>query len=368
MKFQWSTGKTSHPPNKGRGTSHSKRREKHIFFYAIISIIIIPLIIVFFLWYPKQFDPVKLGKQINQSAWEHSYIERSLPIPPNGPREGYWGARIGTRIAHPYLGWHEPSIFISGLLDIDKNGFQYYKSDAKHRYHILILGGSVAFGAYASSVSRTYFNIIGKELAHYSTPSDITIIASGAWKSIQEIRALELYGQTLKPDLVVFLNGLNDLTNGATSKSLYGQRIETIDGSEWTVLYHAHDYEQRVKDYLIGMKRADEIIHKLESKLVIVLQPSLVERSNRTQIEESILKLALKPHKSSAALRKSYNSMRQGLREIARSSRIHFIDYSQVLNGEKATIFADLWHFSDVGHGILGKALARKISIILKQQ
>ena len=54
--------------------------------------------------------------------------------------------------------------------------------------------------------------------------------AGGAWKSIQELRAFQLHLQRQPIDLIVFLNGLNDLTNGATAKTLYGEKIQPADG------------------------------------------------------------------------------------------------------------------------------------------
>ena len=41
------------------------------------------------------------GKALNQMAWEMSFSERGLPVPPEGPRGGYWGVRIGPKIADP---------------------------------------------------------------------------------------------------------------------------------------------------------------------------------------------------------------------------------------------------------------------------
>ena len=148
------------------------------------------------------------------------------------------------------------------------------------------MGGSVAFGAYASELPKTYFHIVGTALDSQLVFSDITIIAAGAWKSIQELKAIEKYHQHERFGLIVFLNGLNDLTNGATAKTLYGEKIQTADGSSWTPLYHAHDYRQRVSDYLSNMDAAWTISQNAGCDLLVVLQPSLVERASRTKIDD----------------------------------------------------------------------------------
>ena len=118
-------------------------------------------------------------------------------------------------------------------------------------------------------------------------------------------KAIQKHHQHERIDLIVFLNGLNDLTNGATAKTLYGEKIKPADGSSWTPLYHAHDYRQRVSDYLNNMDAAWTISHKAGCDMLVVLQPSLVERASRTKIEEALLKGSLVPHASAQAFTES---------------------------------------------------------------
>ena len=252
------------------------------------------------------------------------------------------------------------------MLDVDARGFQHYVSTAERKSRVVVFGGSVAFGGYASAISATYFHVLGTELERLSTPADITIVAGGAWKAIQEADALYAYGAQLEPDLIVFLDGLNDLTNGATSRTLFGQRTATSDGSEWTPQYHAHDYEQRVADYLTIIGRAAELSARRGGKMLVVLQPSLAERTHRTRIEETLLRGALTPHASAEALTRSYQTMREGLRARAASGTFRFLDCSRIFDQERATTFSDLWHFSDIGHEILGKTMAREIATMLQ--
>lgn len=321
-----------------------------------------------FAWRSYKHDAVTRGIDFNRKAWEISYTDRGLSIPPSGPREGYWGSRIGKKIRDPRLGWHEPQKHIPGLLEIDKNGHQHYKTSGPRKYNILIFGGSVAFGAYASKISRTYFHIIGSMLDRNLLFSDITVIAAGAWKSIQEVEALENYDKKNHFDLAIFLNGLNDLTNGATSRTLYGEEIKPADGSPWTLLYHALDYEQRVSDYLANMDVARQISKNSGSDMLVVLQPTLVERQHLTKIEKTLLKGSLKSRGSPCVYDNCYAEIRNGLRQRTQNEGFHFLDCSRIFAGEKATTFADLWHFSDFGHQLLGNAMARKISGILKQR
>ena len=310
-----------------------------------------------------------IGRGLNQYAWERSYTERGLPIPKDGPREGLWGSRTSPKVPFPRIGWHEPPRDVPGLLAIDGQGLQHYRSKGTARFRVLILGSSVAFGAYASRIDTTYYNILGESLDRNGIPTDITVAAAGAWKSVQEVEALRLFIDQVRPDLVVFLDGLNDLTNGATATSLFGEKIATADGSPWTVLYSAHDYEQRVSAYLTNMQRAYAVCAGRGSDMLVVLQPSLTERERRTEIEDVILKASLQPHKSLAALQTSYETMRNGLLNLAhQQGSFHFCDCSRIFEEERETVFSDLWHFCDQGHHLLGRRMAFEIGQILQER
>jgi hypothetical protein len=306
------------------------------------------------------------GEALNQLAWESSYGERGQPVPPSGPREGYWGARIGPKVQDPVVGWHEPQLSVPGLLDVDERGLQHYRTSATPKRRVLIVGGSVAFGSYASSIATTYFHVLGTELERLGTPADLTIAAAGAWKALQEGHAVQRWVEGLDPDLVVLLNGLNDLTSGATSRKLFGQQIATRDGSQWTTEYHEHDYATRVTDYLEIMRRVGMFARHEGHEALVVLQPSLAERRQPTAIEERLLDRSLLPHASLAALRESYQAMRDGLAALERAGTLRYLDGSRIFDGERPTTFTDLWHFSDFGHRLLGDAMAARIAPVLR--
>ena len=337
-------------------------RKAQIFLFLIVLVSVSISLSKVYQW---TTDSERRGKKLNQNGWERSFIERGFPIPASGPREGYWGSRLGKKIVHSDLGWREPEIHLPGLLEIDERGFQRYTSSTRSKSSLVIIGGSVAFGAHASEISKTYFNVIGTELERRAMPAEITIIAAGAWKSVQDLIALRLYGGMIKPELIIFLNGLNDLTNGATAETLFGTPVKPADGSEWTPLYHAHDYRERTANYLNNIDKAAKLSRELRSKLFVVLQPSLVEKTYRTSVENNLLEGALLPHSSAGALLDSYQTIRNGLNERVQISTIRFLDCSRVFNNERATTFSDIWHFSDFGHDILGKAMVNEIATIL---
>lgn len=305
------------------------------------------------------------GKDLNRAAWEASFVERGLPSPPSGPRDGYWMGRVGPKVPDLRVGWRERTAFVPDLLDIDENGWQRFSSGVSHPHRIVVLGGSVAFGAYASSIDATYFHVMGRVLRSLALPVDITVVAAGAWKAVQEVNALAAYGDSIQPDLVVLLDGLNDLTNGATAGSLFGEPVVKADGSPWTPEYHAHDYAERVANYVRQVERASAIARSLGSETLVVLQPSLVERNPRTALEETLLARSIGPYGSATVLSTHYEAMRVELHRRAEAGMVHLLDCSRVFQRERATTFTDLWHFTDPGHAILGREIAREVAVIL---
>ncbi|MEW5852390.1 MAG: SGNH/GDSL hydrolase family protein [Myxococcota bacterium] len=159
------------------------------------------------------------GKGLNVRAWEASFLERNLDVPPDGPREGYWGARLPPHTKHSRFGWHMAEVHHPPLVDVDERGLQRVPGPRDAR-RVVILGGSVATGANASRADRTYFHRLAQLAAQDGVPVDITVFAAGAWKSVQEEEALRHFLHVEKPDVVLVLNGLNDVLNGATARAV----------------------------------------------------------------------------------------------------------------------------------------------------
>jgi lysophospholipase L1-like esterase len=116
------------------------------------------------------------------------------------------------------------------------------------------------------------------------------------------------------------------------------------------------------------MEVAADLAAGFGAELVIVLQPSLVEREWKSPVEESLLEATMQAHTSAEALREAYEAMRQGLGSLAKRKGLHFLDCSRLFTGERATTFADLWHFFDFGNELLGKAIAREVAPLLERR
>jgi lysophospholipase L1-like esterase len=225
----------------------------------------------------------------------------------------------------------------------------------------LILGGSVAFASYASSIETTYFHRLGRGLEAANLPTRIDVLAAGAWKVVQEVRALRLHITEYQPDLVVLLDGLNDLTVGPTSEALF--ELGESEGSAQRG--HARDYPRRVADYLRHVREAAEIASAHGSALLLVLQPSLVEHKPLSSHERDLVRGTVRRYGSVEELQDSYEAIRKGLRALEAERLLTFLDASRAFNAEPYTTFADTWHFGDAGHRILADRMVVAISAIL---
>jgi lysophospholipase L1-like esterase len=335
------------------GTPRS-RRLKHVIFALIPASVAALVCFILYQLLVERDD----GRKLNRAAWDASYTERGMPPPRWGPREGIWCLRLAPIVEHenPKVKWRDAERHFPLLFDIDENGFQHFKGNGSDKTHIMIVGASVARGTYASRISTTYFHVLGEELEKRDLSVDMTIVAAGAWRSSQEIAALEWHGKDIKPDLIMMIDGLNDITNGITATTRWGEGGGTS---------HAHDYDNRIAHYLANIKTAARRAAELQSPLLVVLQPSLLEKKSKTSVEQTLYRMALRIYGPATKLTESYQALRDGLAALEQARALHYLDASRIYDAEKHTIFADEWHFSDFGHKLLADAIVPKLEQLL---
>jgi len=317
----------------------SKVNKRHTAFRWILGLIIAAIVI----GEPLLIWPVfkKLsGKGINWRAWRASYRELNLPVPPSGePRDGIWGSRLEP-LRNPVLGPILPERHLPGMLEIDQYGRQSAVSHAAPRAHLLIIGGSVAAGAYASNLNRTYFSQLAWRLEDLGWPVRITVQAAGSWVSINELKALELYGESIRPDVVIFLDGLNDITQ-------FPERRDRLGG------------------YLKRLRQARDWCLARGMKVVFAPQPFLPQKKRKTTLEMIIQ--AESTRGKLDPLIKDYTALRAGLQALAIPGKAYYMDCSGAFDQVPVTTFSDIWHFADPGHALLARHMAKKLAPILRQ-
>jgi hypothetical protein len=327
---------------------------RQVVFAAVPSIIGIAALAVVYFGFGLGESSEQRGKELNERAWRAAFIERGLPVPEGGPREGYWGARTESHIQKDASGWTMPNVYLPGLVETDDQGMQHFvAADARRR--LLIVGGSVAWGAYASKIDTTYFNVLGRKLIPLGTPASIDVLAAPAWKSTNEFNAVSR-AATSGTDLVIVIDGLNDL-------------IPLKPGDP-----HDGNFTPLLAKYLENIDLMAIVCASRGCKLLVVLQPSLSERTSRSPIEEKCRQESIEEAEAAPgqmtfeqALALSFVYLRQELGRRQSEGSLYFFDASRIFDRETATTFCDAWHFADPGHAILGDALATEVNRILER-
>lgn len=290
---------------------------------------------------PSLFGPS--GVELNDIAWKATFTERNLPVPPNGPREGFWGARSAQRVFDPdSLMGREGKVSIPGLLEVDDQGLQH-AGPADGFPHLLIIGASVAYGANSSSIDTVYFVRLAELLKPVLPRLRITVLARGGCVSTSEVAAFILRGQKIKPDAVMFCDGLNDLTN----------------------IPEGDDPAIKALDYVRNMKMAQQVALERKEVCIFALQPFLGTKKHKTALERRLLDLTHPDYEQTYNF--IYQATAQRLNELAQEHprESYFVDCSGTFDDAFETTFVDQWHFADAGHELLAHRMASALGPIL---
>lgn len=258
------------------------------------------------------------GKDMSLASWRACYEERGEVPPVSGPRDGVW--LCGLPIVADGHTRYRLGPSVGTEFATDGLGLQHVPGPGRR---VLVLGASVAGGVYASAASRTWFYQVAKTKGWY-----LTVCAAPGWRTDQESAGLRLHGAAVRPDLVVTLDGLNDIlfTSDDASADTYVRRIAMMDN----------------------------FCSMLGAEFVAVLQPSLAERDPMSDVERHLLPPA--SCQAADTLRR-YRMIRAGLA----ASGVRWIDASRALNGPTHTVFTDAWHFADPGHAMLAEFLIGRL-------
>ena len=350
-------------PDSDRGRPARRRAPTRLLAAALATAVL--ALLGWLGWRSSRDAELPAGRALNELAFERTFTERDLPVPAAGPREGFWGARTAPKQADPVTNWRERLVSIPSLVEIDGQGLQHDGSEAAGVPRVLILGGSVAFGSNASCIEATWFHRLRRELEQRAGPVHVVVAAGGAWKVVQELAWLQEHVTAVRPSLVVFLDGLNDLPNGARSDTLFSQPVPTCDGRPFDPQHHEHDDERRVADCLELLRCGQQIARAHGARTLFALQPSLAEKEPLSPIEARLLQASLGPLGPVEALNSSYEALREGLRRLADAPDAAFVDLSRAFDGEARTTFTDLWHFTDPGHARVADLLAPEAARLL---
>ncbi len=277
------------------------------------------------------------GNRLRIKAWNESFKERGIDVPKSGPRDGKNGNRITPNRCMVTECSHIQNI--PGIIEIDESGFQNTGKKEDASPDILIIGGSVAWGAAASDIENTYYTKLYNLLKTQYPNTGISVLAGAGSTSGKDLFAFVNKVLHHKPDIVIFLNGLNDITvNEPTIK--------------------------RAGDYLLTMKTAAKIAEQNGIEMVVVRQPYPGNKKIKTELEKIILELSHEDFEKT--MNPLYNYIGAGLQKISEQEEIYYIDAGGCFDDESATTFSDLWHFSDPGQELLAGCIYEGLLPVLE--
>lgn len=298
-------------------------------------------------------------------------------------------------------------------------GKEFSTSKDKNTYRIIILGGSAAFGKGASSDKTTIAGYLEKILNERIKGKTFEVynMAIPGYISAQELISLQFCGIDFKPDMVIDINGYNDLLTGmhdvnypsyaSSDSEPVVQAYDTlwkgpfysiafIILKRWSLFVRylsakiEFEYKNRYLDipgireklitsripriefYTKNMNTMYALAEYYKFNLVIVLQPTLIYKSPLTSKEQKI-KQSYFECKDAKQLfpyivNTYYPLLSRKMNELKNNRQHFFIDFSQLFLNIKETTFLDIVHYNDTGNEIFAGRLYDKISPIITEK
>lgn len=134
------------------------------------------------------------------------YLETSNEGPLD--RDGVWYDAI-HKLSIPY---HIKSNALGFRMDRELDTTTVYKKGQNEKV-VLIFGGSAVYGFGSTSNAATIAGALERDLNTAQSAVHYTVfnMGNGGWVAYQELIAFNLYGLNLSPDVVIFMDGRNDV-------------------------------------------------------------------------------------------------------------------------------------------------------------
>lgn len=279
----------------------------------------------------------------------------------------------------------------SKYLNINSLGFRgdRVKPKAKRAFHIAVLGGSTVFGVRQADF-QTIPHFLQDILRKKFTKRKVNVYNLGIeGYTIQREAALaERLAGSVKPDLVIFYHGWNDMSMAYHINygdiSPFDEEDETffakrqleapvqhaitgaagrvwnrMSGRKWWASPPGSNLDERkalfLRGYLKTLRAALEVFQQKSIPVLFVIQPSLATRKNKTLREQGLSDSIDRRYPGNmgfvsqcvAELRKS-DAFREGV----------LLDVSDAFDGYDGEIYRDDVHVNEMGNKIAAERLA----------
>ena len=282
---------------------------------------------------------------------------------------GLSGKELVKRVwskAHQAPQKNSPVHMIEGV-DPKQDGLLFSQDCESNRAQdidLLIVGASVAEGWHASRIDNTLWS----KLSHYlnknrKTPLCVGVKARAGIHSNTELEFVADFLRQAKPKGIALIHAQNDIINpvfNVTSNPMGVSRNfnkKLLRSADKFITYSAE----------IRRLSSKKNVHVFE-----YIPPSALDKQPLSSDEKSIL-IGYASHKShdwtlpSRLLNTTFDRIASQLRLTDRvNGEYTFVDGRKLFNGEKRTMFADIWHFGDAGHDRFAMLIADTVNFRLE--
>jgi len=328
------------------------------------------------------FYALKNVSQLERHSWE-------------GPSKSGYRSRNGVYLYYPKEALDSVTPRFDWIL---MNEFSRYSPEqidnlsqrATNSIRIFVLGGSTAMGTHASNKEATWDARLERKLRHRFARPDIHVFnaAVGAFSSTQERLAFELVVEPRHPDIVITLNGINDvllpITYGARPGDPYHTGLRYAEHYERSLATVMGRWSRLVNHLRSGVltaramkKHSDRILADREqadifsSSIVRIYSSNMDKLLERCHEERICCLIFLQPWRDLSRSRAGMTPVDQRLFAFAReaylmipahfvssSNNSSFVDLSNAMSSEEACgFYTDQCHLNDMGQARLADAV-----------
>jgi lysophospholipase L1-like esterase len=253
------------------------------------------------------------------------------------------------------------------------------------------LGDSVSWGDGIPDEENIYPSLLKKELRNLDPAKTYEVINASVpgYSTFQELRYLELYGLGLKPDMIVLQFCLNDIFERYGSLASYGgdnmflgiDTRKAIPGITGFLVCHSKAFEAffRWMQHKSRNRQAYSVNNlmkdSLSSELTTAFENTLAEidgiRSVASKNNLPFL-VFVPPYQIQLSDPANLGQPQKILTGYCLSRKVPFLDilpqFSVLANERKLVLFNDESHFSEAGHAVAAKMMAKAIDDVLRQK
>lgn len=375
----------------------SKARERAFFIIMVVFVLTVVLSIFsvwFFFFKPENatVSEVIWGVPNHSEKWkeeENPYKKAVLLVPV------------------PYTGFHcFPNIRSSQLNTNDlglRTHLKYSEmiEEAKRLkalgYKIgIFTGGSAAFGYFSSNDASTIPGVLNALFVEDSRKVKFYNFGMSSYTSDQELASLVMYASALKPDILVVMDGHNDILHATYPSPVIKGRVgtepynvgagihfgypilrfayEKLTGVEFDSSYLDREYLIEEEETSINETALKETLnmyrHNLSNMVhfmrgiggiaILSVQPVLGYRNRFSQPEDELGYLK--------KLYKVYPKMISTSKSVGKLSNAYFVDVTRVFEqlSENQQVFSDKVHMNDLGQRMVAEKFYKEILNILE--